>query len=55
MIGFILWYLEVREVFSHEAVDLTHRQTSSFAALQSHEDQDTAAKTHKWLHKVVSL
>ncbi len=37
-------YLEIGEVFSHEAVDLADWQTSCFTVLQSHEDQDAAAK-----------
>lgn len=37
-------YLEIREVFSHEAVDLADWQASSFTVLQSHEDQDAAEK-----------
>lgn len=37
-----LKYLEIGEVFSHEAVDLTDWQASRFTVLQSHEDQDAA-------------
>lgn len=38
----VLWYLEIGEMFSHEAVDLTDWQASRFTVLQSHEDQDAA-------------
>lgn len=36
-------YLEIWEVFRHEAVDLTDRQTSCFTVHQCHEDQGAAA------------
>lgn len=36
------FYLKIREVFRHESIDLTDRQTSCSAALQRHEDQDAA-------------
>lgn len=38
-----LKYLEIGEVFGHEAVDLTDRQASCFTVPQSHEDQHAAA------------
>lgn len=38
----MLWYLEIWEVFSHEAVDLADWETSCFAVLQSHENQNAA-------------
>lgn len=36
-------YLEIWEVFGHEAVDLTDWQTSCFTVHQCHEDQGAAA------------
>lgn len=36
----LLLYLEVGEVFSHEPVDLTNRETPCLTVPQSHEDQD---------------
>lgn len=48
---FMSIYLEIGKVFSHEAVDLTDRQTSCFAVLQGHKNQDAAVtkKTHLYL------
>lgn len=45
-------YLKIWEVFSHEAVDLTDRQTSCFAVLQSHKNQDAAAIKRKQVFKL---
>lgn len=36
-------YLEIWEVFRHEAVDLTDWQTSCFTVHQCHENQGAAA------------
>lgn len=44
-----LVYLEIGEVFSHEAVDLTDWQASRFAVLQSQEDQDAAIMKETFL------
>ena len=40
-----VWYLEVREVVLHEAVDLTDRQAARLAVLQSHGDQTAGRST----------
>lgn len=48
-------YLEIWEVFRHEAVDLTDWQTSCFTVHQRHEDQGAAATQEACLARAVKL